>query len=68
LTRADDVWVANWNGTPALYGDPYFPDSNWPPHSRLHQYAAGHDETYSGYTINLDSDYSDGAVAASGTS
>jgi hypothetical protein len=68
LTRPDDVWVANWNGAPALYGDPYFPDANWPPHHRLHQYEAGHDETWGGYTINLDIDYSDGAVAASGSS
>ena len=41
------------------------PRADWPNHQRLHQYQGGHNATYGGVTINIDSDYVD-AGAASG--
>jgi hypothetical protein len=62
----DDIWLANWNGKQSVYGDPFVSDGVWVPHQRLHQYAGGHDEAYGGVTINIDSDYIDGATASAG--
>jgi Domain of unknown function (DUF1906) len=59
--RPDDVWMADWNGDPAL-SDPYLPSGNWP-NAVLHQYYGGHNETWGGATVNVDSDVIDGAVA-----
>src|SRR3954451_11706866 len=51
----DDVWFANWNNQ-AVTTDWVFPTSNyWPNHQRMHQVQGGHNETYGGYTINIDS-------------
>ena len=55
-------WIANWNGVEDVFGDPYVSDALWPNHQRVHQYKGGHKETYGGVTINIDSDYVDGAV------
>jgi hypothetical protein len=57
----DDLWIANWNGVKSV-DDPYVPDTAWTPHRRIHQYRGGHDETYGGVTINIDSNYVDGAT------
>ncbi len=61
----DDIWNAHWDGVHGVFGDPYFPDTVWPDHQRLHQYAGGHTETWGGVAINIDSDYDDGAVVCS---
>ena len=58
----DDVWIANWNGQASVFGDQYVSDSLWADHQRVHQYKGGHKETWGGVTINIDSDYVDGAV------
>ena len=58
----DDIWFANWNGTANIFGDPYFSDTLWPNHQRIHQFRGGHTETYSGIAINIDSSQVDGAV------
>jgi hypothetical protein len=60
----DDVWIANWNAKESVFGDPYVSDSLWPNHQRLHQYKGGHRETWGGVTLNIDSDYLDGAIAS----
>ena len=57
----DDVWTANWNGR-ADTADPYVPSGAWARHQRLHQFRGGHNETYGGVRINVDSDYVDGAT------
>jgi hypothetical protein len=62
FTRPDDIWIANWNGTQST-SDPYVPGSEWANHQRLHQYQGGHDATYGGITLNIDSNYLDGATA-----
>jgi Domain of unknown function (DUF1906) len=61
----DDVWIADWNGQQTT-GDPYVPNADWANHQRLHQYRGGHNETYGGVTINIDSNYLDGATASIG--
>jgi hypothetical protein len=58
----DDVWIADWNGSPGLSDPSYLPDSDWPG-QRLHQYYGGHNETWGGVTLNVDSDSQGGAVA-----
>jgi hypothetical protein len=62
----DDIWIANWNGVEGVYGDPYIGDGYWHNHQRLHQYRGGHKETHGGVTINIDSNYLDGAVVGIG--
>ena len=61
----DDIWVADWNGQQTT-SDQYIPSSDWAAHQRLHQYKGGHNETHGGVTINIDSDYLDGATAGGG--
>ena len=58
-------WIANWNGVEGVFGDPYVSDAIWPNHQRVHQYKGGHNETYGGVTINIDSNFVDGAVVGS---
>lgn len=58
----DDLWVANWNGLQST-SDGVLPAAEWPGHQRVHQYQGGHNETYSGATLNVDSDYLDAATA-----
>ncbi len=62
----DDIWFAEWNNaenaeTSAL------PSTAWANHQRIHQFRGGHDDTYGGVTINVDSDYVDGATVGVGT-
>lgn len=61
----DQIWNAEWNGQQTT-SSAYLPVADWPNHQRLHQYQGGHNATYGGVTINIDSDYVD-AGAASGT-
>jgi Domain of unknown function (DUF1906) len=58
----DDIWIANWNGQQST-NDSSVPSSDWANNQRLHQYRGAHNETYGGATINVDSDYLDGATA-----
>jgi hypothetical protein len=62
----DDIWIAHWDGQKTT-SDPYVPSSEWANHQRLRQYNGAHNETYGGVTINIDSDYLDGATAYTGT-
>ena len=58
----DDVWFADWNNQ-AVTTDWVFPTTNyWPNHQRMHQFLGGHNETYGGYTINVDSNRVDSDV------
>ena len=61
----DDIWFANWDGRKSTVGDPYFSDTLWADHQRIHQYAGGHVERWpkvGGVAINIDSSWVDGAV------
>lgn len=57
----DDLWIANWNGVKNTV-DPEVPSYAWADHQRIHQYSGGHNETWGGTTINIDSNYVDGAT------
>jgi Rv2525c-like, glycoside hydrolase-like domain len=61
----DDAWIANWNGNPSVFGDPYVSDSLWQNHQRIHQFKGGHKETWGGVTINVDDDFVDAAAVGS---
>lgn len=63
-TRPDDVWVADWDANPQAQTDPFLPAGDWANGQRLRQYAGGHNETWGGVTINIDSDAINGPVAS----
>jgi hypothetical protein len=58
----DDIWLARWNDQHST-SDPVVPSTEWANHQRLHQYAGAHNATYGGVTLNIDSNYLDGATA-----
>lgn len=58
----DDIWFAEWNNEETVSSG-YVPAADWPDNQRLHQYRGGHNEKYGGVTINIDSDFLDGATA-----
>jgi hypothetical protein len=62
VLEPDEVWIADWNGQRSV-SSPYVPAGEWSNHHRLHQYEGGHDETYRGVRLNIDSNYLDGATA-----
>jgi Domain of unknown function (DUF1906) len=64
FVEPDQIWIAEWNGQQNTNSS-YVPSSDWANHQRIHQYQGGHNATYGGATINIDSDYVD-AGAASG--
>lgn len=61
-TSPDDIWIADWDGNPVL-SDPYVPAADWANDQRLRQYAGGHNETWGGDTLNIDSDVIGGPVS-----
>jgi hypothetical protein len=62
----DDIWTANWNGQENTL-DTVLPSTAWANHQRIHQFRGGHNDTYGGTTLNVDSDYVDGATVGVGT-
>ncbi len=66
FAEPDDIWIARWNGAQNT-SDPEVSSADWADHQRLHQYAGDHNETYGGATLDIDSDYLDGATASAGT-
>lgn len=62
----DRIWVARWDGK-ANTSTSYLRPDGWLPGGRVKQYRGGHDETWGGVRINIDSNYLDvgrGSVAA----
>ncbi len=62
----DQIWIADWDGI-ANTSTTYIGEDGWRPGGRLKQYRGGHDETWGGVRINIDSNYLDlgqGSVAA----
>lgn len=57
-TMPDQLWIADWNGKADVYST-YIRSDGWMPHKRVHQYRGGHNETYGGVTINIDSNWLD---------
>jgi hypothetical protein len=58
----DDVWIADWNNDPDVWGLSCLPDGVWCCHQRLHQYAGNVLETYGGVQLLIDRDCADGLV------
>ncbi|MDQ2845519.1 MAG: DUF1906 domain-containing protein [Actinomycetota bacterium] len=58
----DDIWYAHYDGHASTTNDPYIPNDNWNAHQRIHQYQGGHDESFGGVKMNVDSDQLDGAT------
>lgn len=67
FTMPDRVWVAEWlseqryrnpfvSRAPSLLSS-YMRDDGWMPNHRMRQYRGGHNETYGGVTINIDTSY-----------
>ena len=57
------IWIAAWNNTPNIFGfgaPCALSDSAWKDHQRVHQYIGGHNESYGGVTINIDTNAVDG--------
>jgi peptidoglycan hydrolase-like protein with peptidoglycan-binding domain len=54
----DRIWIARWDGV-ADTSTTYIPEDGWRPGSRMKQYRGGHDETWGGVTINIDSNWLD---------
>jgi hypothetical protein len=64
-TPMDAIWIAAWNDTPNIYGFGSYglPDGYWNQHQRIHQYQGGHNETWGGVTLNIDTNVIDGPTA-----
>ena len=67
----DQLWIARWCSQPyqpTCYNgtdDPEVPDTLWANHQRIRQYLGGHQETWGGVTINIDSNTVDASLAPS---
>ncbi len=71
MAAPDAIWFARWPsdsktqpGDPTL-SDPAIPDQYWADHQRIHQFRGGHQETWGGVTVNIDSNSLDAPVAPS---
>ncbi len=61
----DAIWLARWDGV-ANTSSSYLREDGWRPGGRVKQYIGGHDETWGGVRINIDSNFLDvgkGSVA-----
>jgi hypothetical protein len=56
-SRPDNLWFARYSTPPVTdtSDNKYIPATYWANHQRVHQYVGGHDETYGGVKINIDS-------------
>ncbi len=54
----DRIWIARWDGLANTRTD-YIRDDGWLPGNRMKQYRGGHNETWGGVTINIDSNWLD---------
>ncbi len=66
-SKPDNVWIAHWytdryDPNASVFGTPCLPDTLWPDHQRLKQYARPHTETWGGLSLNIDSNVLDGEI------
>ncbi|MFH2104069.1 MAG: glycoside hydrolase domain-containing protein [Chloroflexota bacterium] len=64
----DGIWIARWSyttftSTATVWGGACLSDTAWPNHQRIRQYTGGHNETWGGILMNVDSNVLDGIVA-----
>lgn len=67
-TVPDFIHGADWNGNKSTGDLACVSSGSWVYHQRFKQYQGGHNETWNGYTVNVDSDCSNGPVYPSGDS
>ena len=58
FTLPDAIWIARWDGN-ANTDTTYIRDDGWRPGGRMKQYLGGHDESWGGVRINIDSNFLD---------
>lgn len=58
MTEPDVINYADWDGQ-ATTASSYMPSTMWTRDQRVHQYLGGHNQTFSGATLNIDSDQLD---------
>ena len=63
LAEPQAIWFALWDNASDLNGTPYLPRAMWPGLHRSKQFAGSHWLTIRHFTLNIDSDLVDGAVA-----
>lgn len=56
------IWGARWDGNPDTNVLDPVPSGDWSNQQRLKQYQGGHNETWGGTTLNIDSDNANGPV------
>lgn len=56
---------ADWSGNPSTSSIGCVSSGNWANHQRLKQFVGGHNETWNGVTMNIDTDCANGPVAPS---
>jgi Domain of unknown function (DUF1906) len=64
--QPDFIWGANYDGNQHTSAMSCVSASSWASHQRLKQYIGGHNETWGGVTLNIDTDCSNGPVAPTG--
>jgi len=65
----DDVWLAHWYRSTydpgaTVWDAPCVSNSLWGNHQRVKQYAGGHNESWGGITLNIDSNILDGQITS----
>jgi hypothetical protein len=63
LAEPQDMWFALWDNALNLTGSPYLTGAVWPDTQRSKQYQGGHVVSVGGYSLDIDSDLVDSAVA-----
>jgi hypothetical protein len=63
LAEPQDMWFALWDNALNLTGSPYLTGAVWPQTQRSKQYQGGHVVSIGGYSLDIDSDLVDSAVA-----
>lgn len=52
----DRIWIARWDGQ-ANTSTTYISNQGWQPNNRMKQFRGGHDETWGGVRINIDTNW-----------
>ena len=63
LAEPQDMWFALWDNAVNLTGSPYLTGAVWPDTQRSKQYQGAHVVKVGGYSLDIDSDLVDSAVA-----
>jgi hypothetical protein len=63
LAEPQDMWFALWDNVQNLTGSPYLTGAVWPDTQRSKQFEGGHVVSVGGYSLDIDSDLVDSAVA-----